>query len=146
MRMAILEDVEVRIVCTKPRRVLDEYDNLSSIENTSSTKIEKYVEAIIGAEFQIETYLKPDFELGDADGIKITADIDGGVVHASRFYDDQDLEKHHSGEQQLVDRTARWLNHGNWTSINYSFGLLPIGKDHNPFAKSTETIFQMKNS
>ncbi|KAL8932504.1 MAG: hypothetical protein Q9216_006809 [Gyalolechia sp. 2 TL-2023] len=78
--MAILKDVEVRVVSKGTNQPLEEYEKFDSAAGLDDSSVERYVESKDGEEFQVEVFLRNGFSCGEGWGIKVGIEIDGGVV------------------------------------------------------------------
>jgi len=115
--MAILDKVEITI--TSGGKVLQEYDveadEVAAIKEESSYKesshVVKYIEAIPGAEFQLNYTLKENFSFGQANYTRFETKIDGKrlfkvVIEAERYHRAGTYTSTRSGAHSRGD--ARW--------------------------------------
>ncbi|KAL9007834.1 MAG: hypothetical protein Q9173_006980 [Seirophora scorigena] len=68
--MAILNDVEVRVVTKTNNQQLIEYDKPNTGADADEACVEKYIEAKTGEDFQVEVYFKEGFDCFGAWGLQ----------------------------------------------------------------------------
>ncbi|MCJ1383872.1 hypothetical protein MMC17_006986 [Xylographa soralifera] len=88
--MVVLKHVEVKIISVPIGQRLKEYDVpdseiVADDEETGSGKIQKYIEAESGKEFEIQVILKKGFSYHGAAGIHIKIGIDGDALNRNHW-------------------------------------------------------------
>lgn len=126
--MAIIDQIEVRIVSVATAQALPEYDKPNSVASRDDRSVEKFIEAQTGKEFRVEIYLMPNFNLYAASGIKVGLDIDGGTVHRRILYEKADVLDKKGQESPFVISRAYTLEGSKCSAIKFSFGLLELSK------------------
>lgn len=128
--MAIIEDVEVQIVSTNTGQALSEYDNPDAGTTADAKSVEKYIQAETGTEFHMRIKLKKGFNYYGADGVRVSFNMDGGVLIRSVFFQrpraikDERLPEHCV---YTMDQTT--IRDGDvWKRIHYSFNAVAVGK------------------
>ncbi|KAL8709804.1 MAG: hypothetical protein Q9225_007401 [Loekoesia sp. 1 TL-2023] len=127
--MAILKDVEVRVVSKATGQPLEEYDKPGSPSSADGHAVGKYIEARTGEDFRVEVFIKKGFNCFAAWGIKVGITIDGGVVDyyktVSRF---QVKRRKISGNPIVFDSVSH--SEGSLHSrIGFRFGSLTMNED-----------------
>lgn len=126
--MVLIEDIEVRIASSASGEALIEYDDPKAAPSGNGFSATKFIEAVTGLEYQVEVYIKPSFELWDADGLDIGVNIDGGVVNQFKFHRISGVEAcKKNGKPITVDSTV-YQEGSKWYETPFSFGALNIGK------------------
>ncbi|KAL8895754.1 MAG: hypothetical protein Q9207_008029 [Kuettlingeria erythrocarpa] len=121
--MAILKDVEVRVVSKTTGRLLDEYEKPGT-DMGDGTSVERYIEAKTGEDFQIEVFIKKGFEFWGASGVKIGIEIDGGVVAYAKYMPKKFVAvRQAAGNPVLLDSVAH-LDGTQWSKVGFRFGSL----------------------
>lgn len=115
--MAILRDVEVTI--SAKGSTLPEYDDDAEELGPSNT-VTKYIEALTGADFQIDYRIKPTFQMIST-GIAIRIYIDGEYMDSHVLRQNQqltNLSREHYGN---TFKGARRLQSQSWTFQAFNF-------------------------
>lgn len=126
--MAILNDVEVRVVSKATGQSLDEYDKPDSAPAADDFFVEKYVEAKTGEDFAVEIRVKEGFDYLRAWGIRIGLKIDGGVVSYCRYLSKENVAHCRAvGAPVILDSV--WHSDGKVHSrIGFQFGSLNMSE------------------
>ena len=115
--MAILKDIEVVIVrfpsgtTLSPEEVFEEYERpVEAPEGLEDDDclIERYIKARTGFQFQVAVFVKPEFELCGAQGIKIIVTVDGRVVNQNPFNYEEMVSLARTKQRPLFLRRAIW--------------------------------------
>ena len=129
--MAILEDVEVKVILNRTGQPLVEYANPDPEAIIEAREVEKYIEAEIGAEFSIQVTLKAGFNFHLANGVNVYINIDGGTFKRYAF---QRKPRHlalMSGKllhDLVITRSTSESQHGQVSySASYAFGSAVVG-------------------
>lgn len=125
--MAILKDVEVRVVSKTTGLPLAEYAKPGMIMG-SNTSVERYIEAKTGEDFQIEVFIKRSFKYSKAWGLKIAIDIDGGVVSFTGFKSKVSAANLQATGRPVVVESVPHLRGGHWSNVGFRFGSLSTSK------------------
>ncbi|KAL8771260.1 MAG: hypothetical protein Q9209_003165 [Squamulea sp. 1 TL-2023] len=127
--MAILDNVEVRVVLKDTKEVLKEYNKPDSAPADKPHRVEKYIEAKIGQDFQVEVFFKKDFHCGPGWGIGVGIDIDGGVVSYRHNWNHAEIKRFKVlGAADVFDNVVS--EKGSQRScISFRFGTLNINED-----------------
>ncbi|MCJ1392368.1 hypothetical protein MMC18_005235 [Xylographa bjoerkii] len=131
--MAILEDVEVKIILKRSGQPLVEYDNPDPEAVTKDREVEKYVEAKTEAEFTIQIILKAGFNFHDADGVDVHVNIDGGTLKRHVFQPKPEYLTLNSGkllqDLMFIKSTSQFKRGEEWYSTSYAFGPASVDED-----------------
>lgn len=136
--MAILGSIEVRIARNTSGKAqtydagdtLSEYQKPNSSVNQASNPVENYIEAMTGQPFQIEVYVKPGFQLYNADGIEVGIDIDDKTVHFYKYYcAERVIQSMREGKPFVISSVPRVEGNRHF-SMGFTFGSLHLGIDH----------------
>ncbi|KAL8947632.1 MAG: hypothetical protein Q9222_006104 [Ikaeria aurantiellina] len=127
--MAILDDVEVRVVSKATKQALHEYDDPKPAAAVQAHSVLKYVQAEEGMDFQVEVYFEKEFQCWDVWGIEIGINIDGGVVnYYKRCSQERVKTLQELGEPILLD-SVRHVENSQHSRVGFRFGLLKINED-----------------
>ncbi|MCJ1420787.1 hypothetical protein MMC32_007146 [Xylographa parallela] len=133
--MAILEDVEVKVILNRTGQPLVEYANPDPEAIIEAREVEKYIEAEIGAEFSIQVTLKAGFNFHLANGVNVYINIDGGTFKRYAF---QRKPRHlalMSGKllhDLVITRSTSESQHGQVSySASYAFGSAVVDENLN---------------
>ncbi|KAL9019948.1 MAG: hypothetical protein Q9185_002802 [Variospora sp. 1 TL-2023] len=126
--MAIVKDVEVRVVTKANKQQLAEYEKPNAVVAAGKDSIEKYVEAKTGEDFQVEVYFKKSFDCFDAWGVEVVIDIDGGVVRYCRHYSKHKVRELQDGKMAIVFDSVRQREKSVDSRVGFRFGSLNLGK------------------
>ncbi|KAL8696523.1 MAG: hypothetical protein Q9201_007618 [Fulgogasparrea decipioides] len=124
--MAILEDIEVRVVSTASNQPLHEYDNPKRSRATRACSIEKYIEAKAGTDFHIEIYFPENFNCWAAWGVFIGIKIDGGVVDYCKVFSKAEVEELKDSGEPVVLESVTHSEGSQQSEIGFRFGSLTI--------------------
>ena len=126
--MAILNEVEVRVVSKATKQPLEEYDKPGSDANTDGLSVEKYIEAKDGEDFQVEAYFKENFDCLGAWGAKLAITIDGGVVKYYYTYSKEEIERQKISRMPVIFKKVLQSEGRTYSYIGFKFGSLKISK------------------
>ncbi|KAI4125052.1 MAG: hypothetical protein LQ341_007006 [Variospora aurantia] len=127
--MAILKDVEVRVVTKANKQQLTEYDKPNAVVAAAGDdSIEKYVEAKTGEDFQVEVYFKKSFDCFDAWGISVDINFDGGVVSFAEMYSKREIRKQQDAEEAVIFDSVYHREGSLCSDVGFRFGSLNLGK------------------
>ncbi|KAI4124918.1 MAG: hypothetical protein LQ341_007019 [Variospora aurantia] len=127
--MAILKDVEVRVVTKANKQQLTEYDKPNAVVAAAGDdSIEKYVEAKTGEDFQVEVYFKKSFDCFDAWGIYVGINIDGGVVSFAEVYSKHKVRELQDGKIAIIFDSVHQPEKSVGSLVGFRFGSLNLGK------------------
>ena len=129
--MAILENIEVRVVSGLTGNQLEEYHSPAVGEGDCLSVVEKYIQANDNEEFGIVIVLKAGFDYHGADGIQYTYKIDGNTSRNSLV-----LLKPLGGIKYGIlleditykKNTIKTQQNGRWYDNKFTFGLVTVGK------------------
>lgn len=127
--MAILKDIEVRVVRKDTQEVLQEYDKPDSTVSTDEYAIEKYVEAKEGQDFEVHVFIREGFKCFAAWGVEVGINIDGGVVEFSYYYSKSEVERLQKSNKPTKFRSVLHSERSAHSEIGFRFGTLSSGKD-----------------
>ncbi|KAL8734566.1 MAG: hypothetical protein Q9166_001466 [cf. Caloplaca sp. 2 TL-2023] len=127
--MAILDDVEARVVLKDTKEVLKEYDKQHAPVASTRKSVEKYIEAKTGADFQVEVFIKESFKLWSAWGVRVWINIDGGVVDYFRPYSKKDVKEKQSSGEAIIFDSVMVKERSRYNSIGFRFGDLTINEN-----------------
>ncbi|KAL8827800.1 MAG: hypothetical protein Q9170_006868 [Blastenia crenularia] len=139
--MAILKDVEVRVVSKTSGQPLEEYEQPGTTSGFSDLSVERYIEAKTGEGFQVEVFVKEEFDCYAAWGIKVAINIDGGVVMFRRDYDKGSVQRHQNSRKPIVFNSVRYKDGSQHREAGFRFGSLRLSK-----FSSMESRLQMIDS
>ncbi|KAL8964935.1 MAG: hypothetical protein Q9197_006741 [Variospora fuerteventurae] len=126
--MAILKDVEVRVVTKANQQQLAEYEKPNAVVAAAGGDfIEKYVEAKTGEDFQVEVYFKTSFDCFDAWGIRVSIRIDGGVVSFAEIYSKREIRKQQDAEEAVIFDSVYHREGSLCSDVGFRFGSLNMG-------------------
>lgn len=130
--MAILQDIEVRVVSNTTHQALPEYNKPNSTVVADGHSLVKYIEAKTGEDFQIEVFIKKGFEFLRAWGITVSLKLmetlsviaNPTANHASSI---KELQR--SGEPLVFDSVGH-LENSVYSKIGFRFGSLSLSKSY----------------
>ena len=122
--MAILKDVEVRIVSTSTNDPFLEYDDPKAKATGDTFLVEKYIEAETGKESRISIYIKPGFELLGAHAVNIGIKTSDGHVYFCKHYKKSMVLDGRDKGNPFIFKHVRYVE-GN---VGFAFGSLEIGE------------------
>lgn len=126
--MAILDDIEVRIVSKTIGKALSEYDKPNIAPSEDGLSIVKFIKGEPGLEFHIEVFVKSSFSLFQAPGIQICIDIDGGKVESCMYISRKELLKQQAKREPIVFGEVYHQEGTQYSNRNFIFGSLNISK------------------
>lgn len=124
--MAILMNVEARVVSKRTKQPLEEYQKSDSTVGANESFVEKYIEAKTGEDFQVEVFLKDNFICWGGWGIRFNIKIDGGVVHYGKTYSKAEV----SLKEPIVFDSVRFFEGPAFSRIGFRFGSLRMSEVH----------------
>ncbi|KAL8919678.1 MAG: hypothetical protein Q9172_004867 [Xanthocarpia lactea] len=127
--MAILDNIEVRVVLKDNQEVLQEYNKPDSTMADEPHSIEKYIEAKTGQDFEVQVFIKEDFKCGPGWGIGIGIKIDGGVVDYCYYLTNARVEEFKKLMKPAIFRSVRHTEGSLHSRIGFRFGSLTIDED-----------------
>ncbi|KAL8922551.1 MAG: hypothetical protein Q9208_005053 [Pyrenodesmia sp. 3 TL-2023] len=129
--MAILNEVEVRVVSKATGQSLDEYDKPGSALAINGSSVEKYIEARTGEDFAVEIRVKEGFDCFRAWGIRIGLEIDGGVVNYCRNLSKEKVSHYRTVGAPAILDSVRQSDGKVHSRIGFQFGLLTMNEEAN---------------
>ncbi|KAL9024088.1 MAG: hypothetical protein Q9196_006771, partial [Gyalolechia fulgens] len=127
--MAILEDVEVRVVSKGTNQPLTEYQKSGSTARLDQSFVEKYIESKDGEDFQVKVWLKKGFSCWGRWGIVVGIKIDGGVVDYFNPRSRADVLRLRDSEQPIVLDFVPSVEGSEFCRIGFRFGSLGIDEN-----------------
>ncbi|KAL8932412.1 MAG: hypothetical protein Q9211_006328 [Gyalolechia sp. 1 TL-2023] len=127
--MAILEDVEVRVVSKGTNQPLTEYQKSGSTARLGQSFVEKYIESKDGEDFQVKVWLKKGFSCWGRWGIVVGIKIDGGVVDYFNPRSRADVLRLRDSEQPIVLDFVPSVEGSEFCRIGFRFGSLGIDEN-----------------
>lgn len=126
--MAILNDIEVRVVTKANKQQLTEYDKPNTGAKAEEACVEKYIEAKTGEDFQVDVYFKKGYKCFRAWGVEVTIDIDGGVVNYAYEFSKDDLRGFQDDEDPITFDSVSQREGSLVSDVGFRFGSLNFGK------------------
>lgn len=126
--MAILNDIEVRVVTKANKQQLTEYDKPNTGAKADDACVEKYIEAKTGEDFQVEVYFKKGYKCFRAWGTQVAIDIDGGVVDYVHDIRKDRLRKIQDEEDPITFGSVYQREGSLVSGVGFRFGSLNLGK------------------
>ncbi|KAL8956560.1 MAG: hypothetical protein Q9193_005948, partial [Seirophora villosa] len=126
--MAILNDVEVRVVTKANKQQLTEYDKPDTGATAEKACVERYIEAKTGEDFQIEVYFKEGFDCFGAWGVEVGIDIDRGVVGYCERYSKGSVSLSQLTNEPITFDSVYHCEGSLVSDVGFRFASLNLGK------------------
>ncbi|KAL8690457.1 MAG: hypothetical protein Q9224_004404, partial [Gallowayella concinna] len=125
--MAILNDIEVRVVSKSRGKPLQEYDSPKKTDAVDQHTIEKFIEATTGEDFAVEVFVKKGYTCKGAWGLRVGINIDGGVVKFAYSFSSADVkETQLAGKRLIIFDSVPHSEGSVHSEIGFRFGSLTI--------------------
>ena len=135
--MTILQDYEV-VIAARPSqegfiekragRVFREWPDPKAITGGESELVENYIKSIPGMKYQIQVYLKPSFDLFEADEVWVQLIVDCGRVYACETFTKSQVMENKTKKEPFILQYMYTKEGTNYYRNFFSFGNLMSGE------------------
>lgn len=135
--MAILQDYEV-VIAARPSqegfiekcagRVFREWPDPKAITGGESELVENYIKSIPGMKYQIQVYLKPSFDLFEADEVWVQLIVDCGRVYACETFTKSQVMENKTKKEPFILQYMYTQEGMNYYRNFFTFGNLMSGE------------------